>query len=87
MANTSQARKRVRQQVTRRTRTQAARSRFRTTLKKVLSAIQTGDREAAANAYREAEPIIDRTAALGFIHVNKAARHKQRLNARIRALS
>ena len=87
MANSAQARKRGRQNETRRRRNQSARSRFRTSLKKVVRAIQDGDREAAAQAYRDAVPAIDRAAGRGLIHRNKAARHKKRLNARVRALA
>lgn len=87
MANSAQARKRGRQNETRRRRNQSARSRFRTSLKKVVSAIRAGDREAAAQAYRDAVPAIDRAAGRGLIHRNKAARHKKRLNARVRALA
>ena len=87
MANSAQARKRGRQNETRRRRNQSARSRFRTSLKKVVRAIRDGGREAAAQAYRDAVPAIDRAAGRGLIHRNKAARHKKRLNARIRALA
>ena len=87
MANSAQARKRGRQNEARRRRNQSARSRFRTSLKKVVRAIRDGDREAAAQAYRDAVPAIDRAAGRGLIHRNKAARHKKRLNARVRALA
>lgn len=87
MANSAQARKRGRQNETRRRRNQSARSRFRTSIKKVIRAIRAGDRETAAQAYRDAVPAIDRAAGRGLIHRNKAARHKKRLNARVRALA
>ena len=87
MANSAQARKRGRQNEARRRRNQSARSRFRTSLKKVVRAIRDGDREAAAEMYRDAVPAIDRAAGRGLIHRNKAARHKKRLNARVRALA
>ncbi|MCY4209715.1 MAG: 30S ribosomal protein S20, partial [Gammaproteobacteria bacterium] len=45
-----------------------------------------GDKTAATAAYQSAVPVIDRMANKGLIHKNKAARHKSRLNARIRAL-
>ena len=86
MANSAQARKRGRQNEIRRLRNQSARSRLRTSIKKVVRAIQAGDREAAASAYRDAVPAVDRAAGRGLIHRNKAARHKKRLNARIRAI-
>ena len=87
MANSAQARKRGRQNETRRRRNQSARSRLRTSVKKVVRAIRAGDREAAAEAYRDAVPAIDRAAGRGLIHRNKADRHKRRLNARVRALA
>ena len=87
MANSAQARKRGRQNDLRRQRNQSARSRFRTSIKKVVRAIRDGDQEAAAVAYRDAVPAIDRAAGRGLIHKNKAARHKKRLNARVRAIA
>jgi small subunit ribosomal protein S20 len=58
----------------------------RTYIKKVVAAIQTGDAEKAKTAYAAAVPVIDRIADKGIIHKNKAARHKSRLNAQIKAL-
>lgn len=86
MANTRQARKRARQNETSRQHNASLRSRMRTFIKRVDSAIAAGNREDAQKAYGEAVPIIDKTANKGVIHRNKAARHKQRLNARIRTL-
>ena len=57
---------------------------MRTSIKKVITAIKTGDREAATQAYAEAVPVIDSAAGKGLIHANKAARHKSRLNRHIR---
>ena len=64
----------------------AARSRFRTYVKNVAKAISAGDKSAAEAAYKAAVPVIDSTARKGLIHPNKAARHKSRLNAQIKAL-
>ncbi len=86
MANSAQARKRARQAETRRQHNMGRRSMLRTSIKKVVNAIAEGDKEAATSAYKEAVPLIDSMAAKGHIHANKAARHKSRLNARIRAL-
>lgn len=58
----------------------------RTSLKKVIAAIESGDAEKATAAYNDAVPIIDRMADKGIINKNKAARHKSRLNAGIKAL-
>lgn len=59
---------------------------MRTYLKRVVNAIATGDKDAAEAAYKAAVPVVDRMAGEGIIHKNKAARHKQRLNAHIRAM-
>ena len=55
-------------------------------MRKVADAIEKGDRAKATAAYQAAVPIIDKMTGNGLIHKNKAARHKSRLNARIRAL-
>ncbi len=86
MANTRQARKRARQNEKNRQHNAALRSRMRTFIKRVEHAVAKGDGESARKAYEEAVPIIDKTANKGIIHRNKAARHKKRLNDRIRAL-
>ncbi|MCW9015074.1 MAG: 30S ribosomal protein S20 [Gammaproteobacteria bacterium] len=87
MANSPQAKKRARQAVKRNARNASARSMFRTYVKKVVYAIETGDKAAAETAYKEAVPVIDRTCSKGLIHANKAARHKSRLNSRIHAMA
>ncbi len=87
MANSPQARKRARQAEKRRKHNASRRSMMRTYIKKVVKAIKSGDREAAVAAYQAAVPIIDRMANKGLIHKNKAARHKSRLNAHIKAMS
>ena len=59
----------------------------RTYIKKVVNAVQSGDKAAAESAYKQAVPVIDRMADKGILHKNKAARHKSRLNAQIKAMS
>ena len=86
MANSPQARKRAKQASRHRTHNVPLRSRARTAIKKTLRAIHTGDAEAARAAFRDAVPVIDRMADKGLMHKNKAARHKSRLNARVKAL-
>ncbi|CAN5286523.1 30S ribosomal protein S20 [soil metagenome] len=86
MANIKSAQKRARQTVKRHEHNVALRSRLRTAIKKVVNAIDAGEREAAETRYREAVPLIDRMTDKGIIHANKAARHKHRLNKRIRSL-
>ncbi len=87
MANSRQATKRARQGERRRQQNATLRSRMRTFLKKVVNAIESGDRKAAESAYKDAVPLIDSSAGKNIIHANKAARHKSRLNARIPAMS
>jgi len=86
VANSAQARKRARQTEKHRQLNASQRSMLRTYIKRVEGAIDAGDADAATEAYKTATPIIDRMAGKGLIHKNKAARHKARLNARIRAI-
>ena len=87
MANIKSSKKRAKQAVVRNARNAAQRSMLRTSVKKVLKAIEAGDAAAANEAFATAQPILDRFAARGLIHKNKAARHKSRLTARIRAIA
>ena len=87
MANTAQARKRVRQASKRNENNSSKRSRVRTCIKDVVKAIETRDLGKAQAAYKVAVPVIDRMASKGIIHKNKAARHKSRLNQRIKTLA
>ena len=87
MANSPQARKRARQNDNARKHNASLRSMVRTYLKKVQAAIDSGDAEAAKAAYARAVPVLDRIADKGIFHKNKAARHKSRLSAKIKALS
>jgi small subunit ribosomal protein S20 len=86
LANIKSAKKRARQSENNRQRNASARSMVRTALKKTVKAIDAGDKGAATNAYRSMVPLLDRQAARGLIHKNKAARHKSRLNAAIHAM-
>jgi len=87
VANSPQAKKRARQSEKRRTHNASLRSLVRTVIKKVDAAVISGDAEAASSAYANAVPVIDRLADKGIIHKNKAARHKSRLNAQVKALA
>ncbi|MHB8456050.1 MAG: 30S ribosomal protein S20 [Acidiferrobacterales bacterium] len=86
MANTVQAKKRARQAETHRQHNAAMRSKLRTHIKKVLKALESKDKTAAQTAFKEAVSVIDRIASKGIIHKNSAARHKSRLNERLRAM-
>lgn len=87
MANTKQAKKRVRQAEKHRRHNASMRSMLRTSIKKVTAAIGKGDQTAAISTLKEATPVIDRMASRGIIHKNTAARHKSRLTIRIKKMS
>ena len=86
MANTASARKRIRQIERRTARNQARKSRMRTFLKKVETALASGDKVAAADALRAAQPELQRAATKGVVHANLVARKISRLSARVTAL-
>jgi small subunit ribosomal protein S20 len=87
LANTKQARKRIRQAETHQRRNASMRSMLRTCIKKVMAATVAGDQKVALTAFKEATPIIDRMVNKGIIHKNKAARHKSRLSAHIKKMA
>ena len=86
MANTKSAEKAARQAEKHRARNVALRSRMRTAVRDVTTALTGGNKEAAQSSYNQAVPIIDSLVSKQIIHRNKAARHKSRLGARIRAM-
>ena len=87
MANIKSARKRARQAEKTRKHNMGLRSLMRTKIKKVVNACDAGDKDAAVAAYKDAVPVIDSMTNKGIVTKNKAARHKSRLNTRIKALS
>ena len=87
MANIKSARKRARQAEKTRKHNMGLRSTMRTSIKKVINACDEGNHAAAAAAYKEAVPVIDSMVNKGIVSKNKAARHKSRLNARVKTLS
>jgi len=87
MANTAQARKRARQSVATNMHNSSLRSMLRTAIKRVRTAIEAGDKAAANEVLQKATSVIDRVADKNIIHKNKAARHKSRLSAAIKALA
>jgi small subunit ribosomal protein S20 len=86
VANTKSAEKAARQAEKHRARNVALRSRMRTAVRNVTAAITGGNKEVARSGYQQAVPIIDSLVSKQIIHRNKAARHKSRLAARIRAM-
>lgn len=87
MANSAQATKRARQAEGRRQLNAAQRSMARTYLRRVETAIASGDQKVAQEAYTKAVSVLDKATRKGRFHKNKAARHKSRLNVRIKAMS
>ena len=86
MANSAQARKRARQAVKQRAHNASLRSTLRTAIKRVRAAIAAGDKAAAQGVFQTSMAVVDRIADKKIIHKNKAARHKSRLSAQIKAL-
>ncbi len=87
MANSPQAKKRVRQTARRTAVNKARRSRIRTFIRKVEEAIAAGDQPAAHEALRAAQPEIMRGARKQVLHKNTASRKVSRLSHRIRSMS
>ncbi|PVX30644.1 30S ribosomal protein S20 [Sphingomonas pokkalii] len=87
MANTPQAKKRIRRNERRAEINGARVSRIRTFVKKVESALAAGDKAAAAEALASAQPELARGVAKGVLHKNTAARKFSRLNKRLQALA
>ena len=86
MANLKSAKKRVLQNEKNRQHNVSRKSKLRTFIKKVVSAIKGGNKEEAKTMFNNFQVLADRFATKGLIHKNKAARHKSRLSAKIKAL-
>jgi len=86
MANTKQAKKRVKQNEKRRILRSSQRAMVRTYIKKVYAAVEAKDGALAKQTYLALVPVIDRMAQKGVLHKNKAARHKSRLAKHVKLL-
>ena len=86
MANHVSALKRARQTETRTAVNRSNRSQFRSSLRSLREAIQSGDAKAAGEQYRATVSAIDKSVQKGVIHKNTASRYKSRLNARVKAV-
>ncbi len=80
------AEKRLRQTEKRTANNRARMSRVRTFVKKVETAIETGDKTVAQSAFQDAQPELHRATTKGVMHKNTVARKLSRLAARINAL-
>ena len=87
MANTPQAKKRIRRNAKRAETNGARVSRIRTFIKAVESALEAGDKKTAADALKKAQPELARGVARGVVHKNTASRKYSRLTKRVAALS
>jgi small subunit ribosomal protein S20 len=87
MANSAQARKRARQAVKLNAQNSSLRSEYRTAVKNVRKAVDAGDKAAAQAAFAIAQSVIDSIADKKIVHKNKAARHKSRLSASVKAMA
>jgi small subunit ribosomal protein S20 len=86
MANNASARKRIRQTEKRTARNKARKSRVRSFLRKVEEAVKSGDKAAAQEAFRAAQPEMQRAATKGVVHPNTVARKLSRLSARVKSV-
>ena len=86
MANTPQAKKRIRRNDKRADINGARKSRIRGFVKKVEAALDAGDKDAAKNALQAAQPEMARGVARGVLHKNTVARKMSRLSKRVAAL-
>ncbi len=86
MANSASARKRANQAEQRRQNNASRRSMMRTYIKATVAAIASSDKAAAEAAFKKVVPILDSSVGSGLLSRNKAARHKSRMNAQIKAL-
>ena len=87
MANTPQAKKRIRRNANRATINHARISRIRTFIKQVEAALESGDKAKAAEALKMAQPELARGVARGVLHKNTASRKLSRLSKRVASLA
>jgi len=86
MPNSASAKKRLRQNQARRLKNRSIKSSVRTAIRKVRTAVDTGDAEASTAAFQVATKQLDQAAAKNVIHANKAARTKSRLSKAIKGV-
>jgi small subunit ribosomal protein S20 len=87
MPHSASAKKRHRQNLRDRERNRQVKSVIKSSIRKVLEAVSTGDTDLARERLRAAAKTADRAAAKGTIHRNRAARIKSRLSSHVRGLS
>jgi small subunit ribosomal protein S20 len=87
MANSAQTRKRARQNTKQSVHNHSLRSKLRTAIKHVIKTVKVGDKNVAQAAFKISCSTVDSIADKKIIHKNKAARHKSRLSAAIKAMA
>lgn len=87
MANSPQAKKRIRQNIRRAAVNKNRVSRIRTFIRKVEEAIESGDKAAASTALQSAQPEIMRGVTKGVMHQKTASRKVSRLAKRVKAIA
>jgi len=87
LANIKSAKKRARQAIKRRAHNVALRSQVRSAVRKVMKAIESGNKDAAKADFVSVVPQIDRMATKGILRKSRAAHYKSQLNARLRAMA
>lgn len=87
MANHKSAEKRARQADRRNEANRRNRSRLRTEIKKLRSAIEAGEREEAKTLLAATVSLIDKSIQKGVLHRNAAARHKSRLTSSVNLMN
>jgi small subunit ribosomal protein S20 len=86
LANIKSAKKRARQAIKRRAHNVALRSRVRTAIRRVIKALESGNKEDAKATFAAVVPEIDRMVGKGILKKNRAAHYKSQINARLRAM-
>lgn len=87
MANIASAEKRIRQTVKRTARNKARKSRVHTALRKVEEAVESGNKAAAQEAFRAAQPELQRAVGKGVLKANAVSRKLSRLSATVKAIA
>jgi small subunit ribosomal protein S20 len=86
MPNIKSAKKRVEVIAVKTLQNKMVKSRMRTVIKKFVAAVEAGDKEAAAVAYKVAVKTVDQVAAKGIIHKNAAAHKKSQFTKKLNAM-
>jgi len=87
VANHASALKRARQDQKKRLQNRTQKGAMRTAIKKVLTAVEAGDKETASTALRQATSLLDRAGRKNQLHGSTASRSVSRLNAKVKAIA